>query len=93
MKTLKLVTTKVLRSKLQGGQPGISGNGQPSCGGNSHWQAQMDCLPKFKRLPGPGAHSQIAIVDQSFHSTSSAACPPMTLGMCLVRVGVTQTVM
>lgn len=57
----------------------VSGNGQPSGGADSRGDAQ-NLLPKFKRRPGPGAHSRGARGNQSFHSASSAARPPMSRG-------------
>lgn len=57
----------------------VSGNGQPSGGADSRGDAQ-NFLPKFKRRPGPGAHSRGARGNQSFHSASSAARPPMSRG-------------
>ncbi|KAF6986562.1 hypothetical protein CFC21_004300 [Triticum aestivum] len=61
-------------------RPRISGNGQPFGGADSRGEAQNNFIPKFKRRPGPGAHSRGGRVNQSFRSASAAARPPMARG-------------
>lgn len=61
-------------------RPKISGNGQPFGGADSRGEAQKDFVPKFKRRPGPGAHSRGGRMNQSFHSASAATRPPMARG-------------